>query len=124
MASKIHIDPGTPFFYMKKHFCPRCGGKLSRYTDYEIIRPHSPAAKDPKWAPWLDKQASLHGDRGSLKCCWSVFECPECGAEYTAQELIDAEGGERKWVQVLAFCLFIALSLYASAFITWLVERK
>ena len=45
-ATKYIYDASPFYVHWKKHFCPKCGGKLELLYISEIVNSYSPEAKD------------------------------------------------------------------------------
>ena len=114
---KVWVNNCTPFFLFKKHLCPKCGTRLERTSDSVVVNKYSPEAKDPKW--YSLSHGAIHPHmKNTVECVWAVFECPECGAEYTVDDLLEVEGKENKVVMILTFAVFFVIAFLFFALLT------
>ena len=68
------------FVYLKKHFCPVCGDRLSRVKVSRVVHSESPEAKD------YDFEVADITVRGNMRFTHIEFRCDRCGKNYTVKE--------------------------------------
>lgn len=111
--------------YLKKeHLCPNCQNKLETVKCSQVVNSNSPEAKDFDFSMGVGRNKKwLIGD---VKFVWKEFECPECKAHFTVNELKKIEGidiGEgadeapepSRRNKIKHFIIFVALGVVVSA---------
>ncbi len=79
-----------PFYLKKKHFCADCGTILDVIKVSRIVDSTSPEAEK------FDFSLSTGGYAvGKIKFIWNELTCPQCGRQYTVEEIRHIET-ERK----------------------------
>ena len=73
----------NPFFvYFRKHYCPCCGGRLTRQKVSMIVHSDSEQAKN------YDFEIADITVKGNMKFTHIAFFCPNCQKQYTVKEII------------------------------------
>ena len=71
-----------PFFvYLRRHYCPCCGGKLSRKKVSRIVHSDSPEAVN------YDFEVADMTVKGNMKFTHVVFHCADCGKDFTVKDI-------------------------------------
>ena len=77
--------------YLKKeHLCPNCQNKLKTVKCSQVVNSNSPEAKDFDFSMGVGRNKKWL--IGNVKFIWKEFECPECKAHFTVNELKKIEG--------------------------------
>lgn len=80
-AGKKYVNRAVFIQYLKKHYCPVCGTKLSRKKVSKIVNSNSPEAKN------YDFTLGNSFMTGDVEFIWKVLYCPSCGKEISASEM-------------------------------------
>lgn len=79
MGFKTYIE--SPFFvYLKKHYCPICGDRLTRVKVSKIVHSKSPDAEN------YDFEVADITVKGNMKFTHIEFHCDRCERNYTVKE--------------------------------------
>ena len=81
MISGVKHINSHPFFFMKKHYCPKCNDKLSVIKVSKIVNSNSADAKNYDF--------SLGGTylSGDVKFVYKMLECPICKTRFSVEEV-------------------------------------
>ena len=69
------------YVWLKKHYCPKCGGNLSRVKVTEIINSESPEASKNDFT-----DVDGYSLKGNMKFTHIEFYCSQCNTYYTVKE--------------------------------------
>lgn len=72
----------APLYIRKKHRCPVCAAPVNAAKRDKIVRAGSEEAK----------RLNVTGMSGNVKVIWDVFECPDCGAVTSIEDMKRHEG--------------------------------
>ena len=75
-----HVN-SNPFFFFKKHYCPKCSEKLKVVKESKIVNSNSPDAKNYDFSLG---DTYLSGD---VKFIFKMLECPKCKTRFSAEEI-------------------------------------
>lgn len=81
MISGIKHVSSNPFFFSKKHYCPKCSEKLKVIKESKIVNSNSPEAKNYDFSMG---DTYLSGD---VKFIYKKFECPKCKVRFSVDEI-------------------------------------
>lgn len=86
-----YISDANPFYvHLKKHVCPKCGGKVELRYVSKIVNSKSPEAKDYDFSV---------GDTffvGDVEFRIRCFYCPKCMLDISFQEMKKFEKSKQK----------------------------
>ncbi|MBQ7385912.1 MAG: hypothetical protein IJW04_05325 [Ruminococcus sp.] len=81
MISGVKHVNSNPFFFFKKHYCPKCSEKLKVVKESKIVNSNSPEAKNYDFSLG---DTYLSGD---VKIIFKMLECPKCKTRFSAEEI-------------------------------------
>ncbi len=91
---KIHGVKRISFrpFWMrfKKHHCPHCSGLLTTIKKSKVVNSKSEEAGS------FDFSSGDTFLTGNIKFIWTDLKCPDCGKEYTIDEIVKNEKTTKK----------------------------
>ena len=85
MISGVKHINSHPFFFLKKHYCPKCNEKLKVVKEFKIINSNSAEAKNYDFS-MVDTYLS-----GDVKFIFKKLECTKCKVRFSAEEIINAK---------------------------------
>ena len=92
MAKAVKYLYNTNPFYVhfKKHFCPKCNGRLKTKYNKKIVNSSSPEAK------YYDFQVGDTVYTGDVEFRTKLFYCPVCGVEISFKDMKEMEREKRQ----------------------------
>ncbi len=86
LHGRQYFNNDIKYVSMTKHKCPHCANILKTVKVSKVVNSNSPEAKD------FDFDFSDITIKGDVKFIWKEFECPDCRAHFTVDELKKIEG--------------------------------
>lgn len=89
-AIKYLYDANPFYVYFKKHFCPKCNGRLKTIYKKKVINSSSFEAKN------YDFQVGDTKYTGDVEFRIKLFYCPICGLEISFRDMKEIERKQRE----------------------------
>ncbi|MBE6779614.1 MAG: hypothetical protein E7545_01410 [Ruminococcaceae bacterium] len=86
LRGRQYFNNDIKYVSLTKHKCPHCANALKTVKVSRVVNSNSHEAKDFDFGLW---DITVKGD---VKFTWKEFECPECRAHFTVDELKKIEG--------------------------------
>lgn len=86
LHGRLYSNNDIKYISLTKHRCPYCANLLKTVKISKVVNSNSPEAKDFDFN-FFDMTVT-----GDVKFTWKEFECPECRAHFTVDELKKIEG--------------------------------